>query len=54
MTSALDKQPRLLAPSKSQSFSEAIKQGDISKTDSDSGNAKAYGIDYSLYNYGKL
>ena len=52
ITSALEKQSRLLVPSRSQSFSQAIKEGDISKTDTDSGNAKAYGIDYSLYNYG--
>lgn len=52
MTSALEKQSRLLAASNPKSFKTAIREGDSSKTDIDSGNAKAYGIDYSLYNYG--
>ena len=52
MTSALGKQSRLLADSH-KSFYPPIKESDVSKTDLNAGDAKSYGIDYSLYNYGK-
>merc|ERR1712226_50855 len=56
MTSALGKQSRLLntdLPHKS--FYPPISSNtetDVSKTDLNAGNAKSYGVDYSLYNYG--
>ena len=55
MASALEKQSRLLADSQTFNQPIAINEGGdsrLTKTDIN-GNAKAYGVDYSLYNYGK-
>ena len=50
----LGKQSRLLnADSPHKSFYPPIKETDVSKTDLNPGKAKSYGVDYSLYNYGK-
>ena len=54
MASALEKQSRLLADSQTFNQPIAIHEGDSRLTKTDiNGNAKAYGVDYSLYNYGK-
>ena len=41
------------ADSPHKSFYPPIKETDVSKTDLNPGKAKSYGVDYSLYNYGK-